>query len=280
MAQALMTRVRRGATVVALSGATVAAGCAPQVTTQQEVAMGADYAAQINRQLPLVNDAATVRYINELGRSIAARADQRGIPYNFYIVNSDAVNAFAVPGGHIYLNRGLIERASNVSEVSGVLAHEIAHVVQRHGIEQWRRAQTAEMGLQVLYGVLLGRQPGAVEGAAIQVGGTAVFAGYSREAERDADREAVNYLVASGISPNGLVTFFEKLMELQQREPGQVEQWFATHPTTRERIELTRQMIDQTPGARAPGLATNTQAFQNFRTRLAGLQPVPQDRRR
>jgi beta-barrel assembly-enhancing protease len=280
MAQALMTRVRRGATVVALSGATVAAGCAPQVTTQQEVAMGADYARQINRQLPLVNDAATVRYINELGRSIAARADQRGIPYNFYIVNSDAVNAFAVPGGHIYLNRGLIERAENVSEVAGVLAHEIAHVVQRHGIEQWRRAQTAEMGLQVLYGVLLGRQPGAVEGAAIQVGGTAVFAGYSREAEREADREAVNYLVASGINPYGLVTFFEKLMELQQREPGQVEQWFATHPTTRERIELTRQMIDGTPGARGPGLATNTQAFQNFRTRLTGLQPVPQDRRR
>jgi beta-barrel assembly-enhancing protease len=280
MSQTLTRRVGRGAMVLALSGATVAAGCAPQISTQQEVQIGADYARQINQQLPLVTDGATVNYINQIGRQIAQRADPRGIQYNFYIVNSDAVNAFAVPGGHIYLNRGLIERASNLSEFAGVLAHEIGHVAERHSVQQIQRAQQADMGLSLLYGVLLGRQPSGLEGAAIQVGGTAYFAGHSREAEREADRIAVRYMMESGISPVGLVTFFEKLMELQQRQPSSVEQWFSTHPTTQERIENTRAMIAQTPGAQASGLATNSQAFQNFRNRLAALNPQPQDRRR
>ncbi len=186
MSHALTRRLRVPALALALGGATVVGGCAPAVTTQQEVQLGADYSRQINQQLPLLNDQATLRYVNDLGRRIARNADQRGINYNFYVVNSDVVNAFAIPGGHIYVNRGLIERADNMSELAGVLAHEIGHVVERHGIEQMQKAQNANTALAVVYGVLLGRNPSTVEQAGIQVGGSAIFASYGREAEREA----------------------------------------------------------------------------------------------
>jgi beta-barrel assembly-enhancing protease len=264
--------LRRPAGVLALGGSVaLAAGCAPAVTVQDEVQLGQQLSAQINRELPLVSDPTAVQYINRLGRSISDIADPRGIPYNFYIVNDASVNAFAVPGGHIYINRGLIERAENLSEVAGVLAHEVGHVVHRHGIEQWRRAQQAEMGLAVLYGILLGRPPAGVEQAAIQIGGTAVFAGYSREAEREADQVAIEYLIRRGIHPMGLVTMFEKLMAESQRDPSRVEQWFATHPTTQERIDNTRADIQSLPAATLSGLTRDSQEFQQFRQRVGSL---------
>jgi predicted Zn-dependent protease len=271
--------LRAGAAAVALGTTATLGGCAPALTTQQEVQAGADYARQINQQLPILRDQYTNQYINQLGRQIAAQADQRGIPYTFYVVNSDVVNAFAIPGGHIYINRGIIERADNVAQVAGVLAHEVAHVAHRHGIQQAQRAQNANTMLSVLYGVLLRRNPGGVEQAAVQVGGTAVFAGYSREAERDADRSAVAYLMRSGYSPNGLPQFFAKMQAEQQRNPSKVEQWFATHPGTSERIQITQTMIAQTPGATSTRLVTDTRDFQNFRARVRSLTPAPQDRR-
>jgi beta-barrel assembly-enhancing protease len=279
MSQALARTFRHVAVVGCLYGAGVSAGCAPQVSTQQEVQIGADYSAQINRQLPMLNDGTTLGYVNQIGQQIARIADPRGIQYHFYVVNSDVVNAFALPGGYVYINRGIIERADNVSELAGVLAHEIGHVAERHSIEQLQRAQNANLGLQVLYGVLLGRNPSGVEQAGIQVGGSAVFAGYTRDAEREADAVAVGYLMRAGYNPNGLPSFFRELLELQQRQPSRVEQWFATHPTTQERVNNTQSIISQTPGANASNLTTDTRAFQNIRARVASL-PAPPDRRR
>jgi predicted Zn-dependent protease len=275
----LTRRARGGALALALGGGAVLGGCAPAVTTQQEVQLGRDYSRQVNQQLPMVTDRATNEYINRLGRQIASRADQRGIPYTFYVVNSDGVNAFAIPGGHIYVNRGLIERADNVSELAGVLGHEIGHVVERHSIERMQKAQNANTLLGVVYGVLLRRQPSGVEQAGVQVAGGAVFAGYSRDAEREADRVAVPYLVASGINPNGLPSFFQELMSERQRNPSRVEGWFSTHPLEQERINNTRAIIAATPGANASNLATDTREFQTFRARVRSLTPAPQDRR-
>ena len=274
-----LTRVRAGALALALGGTAVAGGCAPAVTTQQEVQAGADYARQINAQLPVIRDSYTNQYINQLGRQIAAQADPRGIPYTFYVVNSDVVNAFSIPGGYVYVNRGIIERADNVSQLAGVLAHEIGHVVERHGIQQMQRAQNANTALSVLYGVLLRRNPGTVEQAGIQVGGSAVFAGYSRTAEREADRDAVTFMMRSGYNPNGLPQFFNKLLAEQQRNPSRVEQWFATHPLTAERIQNTQAIITATPNANSSRLVTDNREFQNFRARVRSLTPVPQDRR-
>ncbi|MBB4637616.1 M48 family metallopeptidase [Longimicrobium terrae] len=280
MSLALTRRVRQTAMVVCLCGAGgAAAACAPAVTTQQEVQLGADYSRQINQQLPLINDQATLQYVNNLGRRIAAVADPRGIPYNFYVVNSDVVNAFAIPGGHIYVNRGLIERSTNEAQLAGVLSHEIGHVVQRHSITQMQRAQNANTAIGVVYGVLLGRNPGGLEQAAVQVGGNAIFAGYTRDAEREADAVGVGYMVRAGYNPQGIVQLFQTLQSMQQRQPSSVEQWFATHPSEQERVANTQALIARTAGATASNLILDRQSFQTFRSRVQSLRPAPSDRR-
>jgi beta-barrel assembly-enhancing protease len=278
MSLAVTRQLRRKVGVLALA-TTSAAGCAT-VSTQQEVALGADYSRQINQQLPLLRDGATVNYINQLGNRIATANDPRGIRYTFYVVNSDQINAFAVPGGYIYVNRGVIERASNESELAGVLAHEIGHVVERHSIEQLQRAQGANTLLQILYGGILRRNPGAIEQVGVQAAGGAVFAGYSRDAEREADRDAISFLTRVGISPRGLPTFFQKLLAERQSNPGRVAQWFATHPTTEERISSTTALIQQTPGATNTSLSTNSTTFTSIQARVRGLSPQPSDRNR
>jgi predicted Zn-dependent protease len=275
-----LTAFRAGAFALAVGGAASLGGCASagQVSTQQEEQIGAQYAQQINQQLPLIRDAATNQYINALGRKIAAVADPRGIPYTFYVVNSDVVNAFSIPGGYVYVNRGLIERADNEAQLAGVLGHEIGHVVERHSITQMARAQNANTMLSVLYGVLLRRNPSGVEQAGIQVGGSAVFAGYSRTAEREADRDGVAFMTRAGYDPHQLQLFFEKLMQLEKTQPSKIESFFATHPGTQERIADVQQYIAATPGANSGNLRTDTQAFQNFRARVRSLTPAPQDR--
>jgi beta-barrel assembly-enhancing protease len=255
---------RRPAMMLALVATTGAAGCG--ISPQQEVQLGAQYATEINRQIPLVQDPELVRYVNQLGRQLAQRAT-RPFNYQFYIVNTDQINAFALPGGFVYVNRGLIERTENLSELAGVLAHEIGHVDLRHGAEQLERAQQANVGLTLAY-VLMGRSPGGLERAAIDVGGTAWFARHGREAEREADTVAVRMLVQSGIDPRGLVTFFEKLMSDQQRQPSRVEQWFSTHPLTADRVAATHALIRQYPAQTLTQLATDTQNYRSFQARL------------
>jgi beta-barrel assembly-enhancing protease len=265
---------RRWTGILALSGATAAISTACAPSLQEEVQMGRQYAAEINRQLPIVDDAQVHRYINQLGNQIARAADQRGIQYTFYVVNSDVVNAFAVPGGFIYINRGLIDRSENLSELAGVLGHEVAHVVARHGVDQMVRMQRAEMGANLAF-VLLGRAPGQAEQLGLQLGAGAFFARHSREAEREADDLAVQYLVRAGIDPNGIVTFFQKLMQDQQRRPSVVEQWFATHPLTQERVENTRAAVQAVPAAQRQNLTTNTREFQQFQARVRQLPAAP-----
>jgi len=270
----LPSRTTRKLGLASFTAATIGlVGCAGMISTQEEVQMGAEYAAQINRQLPIVEDAAVNRYINELGRRIATRADDRDIQYRFFVVNSDQINAFAVPGGFIYMNRGLIDRAENKSEFAGVLGHEIAHITQRHGIEQMARMQRAELGLNVA-SILLG-SPGPVGQVAVQAGAGAWFASHSREAEREADYLGIRYVTDAGINPEGIVTFLQKLMEEQQRDPSRVAQWFATHPTTQSRIDATRQDVQQIPASTRQRLTTNTSAYNQFRSRVRALPAAP-----
>jgi len=272
----LISSIRRPVGAMALAGTmTVAGGCAG-ISTQQEVQMGAQYAQQIESQLPMINDGSINSYINQLGNNIARRVDQRGIQYRFRVVNAPEVNAFAVPGGFIYVNRGLIERSNNMSELAGVLAHEIAHVVERHSVEQMEKAQGANLAANVLYGVLLGRAPTGVEQAGIQVGGSAVFAHYTRDAEREADRDAVQFTVASGIHPRGIVTMFQTLMAERRSNPSRVERWFSTHPGTEERIQLVQQYIAQVPAGSLNNLAVNDRAFESFKARVRQYPAAPQ----
>jgi predicted Zn-dependent protease len=262
---------RRPVALALVAGSAAAVG-ACGISTQQEIAMGQEYSAEINRQLPMVNDASVNQYINNLGRSIAQRGN-RQYNYNFYVVNAKEINAFAVPGGHVYVNRGLIERSRNMAELAGVLAHEIAHVEHRHGVEQMEKMQTASLGVNLAY-ILLGRAPTGVEEAVIGVGGTAYFASHSRGAENEADASAVSLLAGSGIDPNGLTSFFNVLLSDQQRSPSSVEQWFSTHPLTQDRIENVQSYINRLPASQRTGRSSDS-GYNSMKTRLQRYSPAP-----
>src|ERR671929_1418056 len=214
------------------------------VSTQQEVQMGTQYSQQINSQLPIISDPEVNRYINVLGDSIAKLSDDRNLDWHFYVVDSKEVNAFAVPGGFVYVNRGLIERADNMSEIAGVLGHEIGHVTHRHTIKQMQKAQKANIG--VALGCILTRVCGnPAAGAAINVAGGAPFAKFRRQDETEADESGVTYMVRAGIDPRGIPEMFQKLLEERKTKPAGVDAWFATHPIEEDRIANTQRMIKQ-----------------------------------
>lgn len=266
--------MRKSLAVAAL--AVTASACG--VSTQQEVQMGAEYASQINAQIPLVRDPEANRYITVIGDSIARLADDRNLQWRFFIVDSREVNAFAVPGGFVYINRGLIQRADNMSMLAGVLGHEIAHVTLRHSINQMQRAQTANVGV-VLACVLTNICEGQAAQAAIQVGGAAYFARHSREAESEADAYAVRYVTRAGIDPRGIPQMFRVLLDERQRSPAGVEAWFMTHPLAEDRIAATTRHIQGVDPLIIQQLTTDSQNYQAFRRRLAALPPSPEPSR-
>lgn len=249
------------------------------VSQQQEIEMGRQYAAEINRQLPIVDDPQIHRYINQLGNRIQRQPGARDIPYTFYVVNIEQLNAFAVPGGFVYINRGLIEATDNLSELAGVVAHEIGHVEARHSAEMIERLQAAQAGVAIA-SILLGGQPQGVAGAAVDIGAQAYFASHSREAENEADAIAVRLLPQAGIDPAGLVTFFKQLMSEQQRSPSTVEQWFSTHPLTEERIAHVRELIRELPPQQTANLQVTSSEFLTFREQVSRLPAPPPEFRK
>ncbi|MEO8194658.1 MAG: M48 family metallopeptidase [Gemmatimonadales bacterium] len=243
------------------------------ISQQQEVQMGQDYASQINAQLPILSDPEANRYINVLGDLIASRTSRADLDWRFYIVDSKEVNAFAVPGGYIYVNRGLIERTSRMDELAGVLGHEIGHVVRRHSIQQMEKAQGANIGV-TLACVLTSICNSQVAQAGINIAGTAVFAKFSRQDELEADQEAIVNTTRAGISPQGIVTMFEKLIAERRSRPGAVEGWFATHPMEEDRIAAAQAAISAIPASQRAGLSTNSSNYNSFLSRIRSL-PAP-----
>jgi predicted Zn-dependent protease len=248
--------------------ATTTAACG--VSTQQEVQMGQEYSAQINAQLPIVQDAEINRYVNVLGDSIANLADNRGLDYHFFIVNAAEVNAFAVPGGFVYVNRGLIDRTQNLSQLAGVLGHEIGHVVRRHSVKQMEKAQGANIGV-VLGCTLLNVCGSQAAQAAINIGGSALFAKFSRDDEREADQEAIKNVIRAGISPQGIPEMFQILLAEQKSNPSAVEGWFTTHPGEEERIQETAAAIAKYDPAILRTLTVNTSNYNSFKARVRAL---------
>jgi len=264
-------RTRRRA-CVAIVAAGIVAGCA--VSTQQEVQLGQQYAAQVDSQLPVVHDAAIDSYLNALGNSMAKLTSRSDLQWHFALVNTNVVNAFALPGGYIYVNRGIVERAQRMDELAGVMGHEIGHVVKRHSVKQMQQMQDANIG--VALGCILTRVCQSQVGqAAVQTGGALVFAKFSRDDEKQADEEAVGNTSRAGISPDGLVSFFQKLMAEQQSEPSGVEAWFTDHPLTADRIKDVQGMIAQLDQAQLAKLTTDTQQFQDFKRRVHALPAPP-----
>src|SRR5438552_9682234 len=190
---------------IAITSSLVACG----TSQQQEVQMGQGYAQQINAQLPIIQDPELNRYINVLGDSIARLTRRRDLDWHFFIVDATEVNAFAVPGGFVYVNRGLIERADQMDELAGVLGHEIGHVLRRHTVKQMEKAQGANIGV-TLACVLTSICNSQAAGAAINVAGGALFARFSRQDDAEADNEGFKNTVRAGISRVGMVTMFRR----------------------------------------------------------------------
>lgn len=262
----------------ALVAATLISLSACDVSQEQEIAIGKQNAEQIDQQLPLVTDPDVEEFVNMLGRAMASNSSRADLGWQFRVVDSRQVNAFALPGGFIYVNRGLIERADNVSELAGVLGHEIGHVTRRHSVQQMEKAQKANIGVAVLC-TLTSVCNGTVGQVAINVGGGLMMAKYSRKAEQEADSEAVVHVIAAGIDPNGIPSFFEELIAERARRPGGVEGWFNTHPLEESRVRATRDLIANLRGARTQELTKDLPEFQRIKARLAALPPPPEPSR-
>ena len=248
-------------------------GC--MASTQQEVDMGAQYAAQIDQQLPLIRDPEIVRYINVLGDSIARVSDDRDLNWSFKVVDQPDVNAFAVPGGHIYIYRGLIEKTANMSELAGVMGHEIAHVTRRHSVKQMAKGERANVLVAAgCIAVPAACQSGAGS-AAIQVVGGAAFAKFSRDDETEADRDGVTYVTRAGIDPRGMPSMFRTLLSLRTSSPSAVEGWFASHPIEEARVRTTEAEIAKINPTVLRSLTKDSQVFRSFKSRLASLPRTP-----
>ena len=253
---------------------TVGAMVSCAVSTQQEVELGANTAAQIDTMLPLIHDAAVQSYITSLGNTLAKTTDTRNLAWHFTVVDSKEVNAFALPGGWVYVNRGLIERAQNMSQVAGVLGHEIGHVTLRHTVQQMQQGQGANVGVGLLCTLTKVCNSGAGQ-AAINLGGTALFAKFSRTDEAEADAEGVKTTVKAGIDPAGIPAMFRILLDERTRNPSAVDAFFATHPLEEDRITATQAQIAAFPPSQVQRLTKDTPSFQTFRRRLLALPPSP-----
>lgn len=269
--------VRGARSLTAVVAVAAAVGCS-SVSQQQEVQIGQQTAAQVNAQLPMLRDPQIDGYVNSLGRSIASRTSRADLDWQFAVVNTDVINAFALPGGFVYVNRGVLARASNESELAGVLAHEIEHVVQRHSVKQMEQAQQANVGVGLVC-ILTRVCENQAAQAAIQVGGSAYFAKNSREDEVQADEGGFQNMIRAGINPRGMLTFFQKLLaEEGSGGSGGVNAWFADHPGTQDRIADIQRMLDATPASQLASLRSDSPQFQAMKRRLAQLPPAPAPR--
>lgn len=256
----------------ALTAVALAAGCASSgvnqgdlnlISLEEEWQLGQQLERDLARQLSINRDAAINGYVDRLGRRLVAQTEMRNLPWKFHVVNSPEVNAFNIPGGHVYVNTGLIANADSVAELAGVMAHEISHGVERHGTEQLTRVY----GLNILAGLLLGNDPATYERILAQIVGTGTIARFSRGAEQEADRLGVRVMYDAGYDPQGMVAMFQSLLEQRRRQPSSVDQFFASHPLTEDRIRDTRNMIAELPPK--SGLTSRDPAFQDVRQRAA-----------
>jgi predicted Zn-dependent protease len=252
----------------------LAASCA--ISRRQEIDIGQTYARQIDAQLPVVRSP-EVAYLGVLGDSLARLTGTRDLQWRFTLVNSAEVNAFALPGGFVYVTRGLVERTERLDHLAGVVAHEISHVTRRHAVKQMEAVQRANVGLSLAC-VLTGVCESTVTQVGIELGGAAIFAKYSRDDERQADEDAVRLVARAGISPEGMPEFLQKLLDERKYRPGGVNAWFRTHPYEEDRIAYTTRLIRTTDPGVLAGLAHDSPRYQDFRQRVCAL-PAPKDKR-
>lgn len=231
------------------------------VSLGEEWQLGQQIEADVNQQVQLVDDPTLERYVEQMGQQIVAQTELAQQPWRFHVVQDDAINAFNIPGGVVYVNSGLIAKAGSASELAGVMAHEVSHGVARHGTERL----TTQYGISIVAGLVLGQDPGLVEQIAAQIVAGGAIARYSRSAENEADRLGVAYMASAGWDPEGFSRMLERLLEESGGGGGGIP-FFSTHPTTESRIENVRA---EAQGISRSGLRTDDSQFASIRSRAA-----------
>jgi len=234
-----------------------------------DISIGKQYAQEVERESKLIDDPIVTEYVNRVGQNLVRNSDAK-VPFTIKVIDSDVVNAFALPGGFFYVDSGLILRAQEESELAGVMAHEIAHVTARHGTRGQSRAELAQLAMIPL--ILLG--PGGWAGYGIYQGMNVAipisFLKFNRDFEREADFLGLQYMYKAGYDPNAFVTFFERLQADDKRRPGTVPKMFSTHPPTPERIEAAQKEIARILPAR-PEYVVTTSEFDQVKGRLRNI---------
>lgn len=219
------------------------------ISVEEEKQLGDKFVVEIEKQRKISTDRETTAYVDKVGRRLLSKARDVQFPFTFKVVVDDNVNAFAVPGGHIYVHTGLIKAATGEDELAAVMAHEINHAVARHGTRQ----MTQEYGFNLVVQLLLGDNPGMLSQLATSLFGTAGTMAYSRGMETQADYLGVETMAKAGYDPNGMLTFFTKLDAMSGQKSSKVEQFFSSHPLTSERIVNVKTAITNLPPMKYSG---------------------------
>jgi beta-barrel assembly-enhancing protease len=238
-------------------------------SVEQEVQLGKEHAVQAEKEFPILKDEYLTRYIEKLGQRLAANAPGTQYPYTFKIVNQKEINAFALPGGPVYVNLGTIQAAENESELAGVIGHEIGHVVMRHGTNQASKQYGFQLGAALLGGKLGGGIAGQLAQVGIGFGLGSVLLKYSRDAERQADLVGAGLLHDSGYNPRGMVTFFQKLAAESGGSRG--AEFFASHPNPGNRAEAVAKEVATLPRA---SYQNDSSDFREVKRRVAGMKAL------
>lgn len=213
------------------------------ISLQEEKQLGARFVVEVEKQRKVVTDPQVQGYLDRLGNRLLTGVRAREFDFTFKAVRDDSVNAFAVPGGHVYVHTGLIKAAQNETELASVMAHEINHVVARHGTQQL----TQQYGYGLVIQLLLGQNPNLLAQLASTLFGQGAFMAYSRSMENQADYLGVETMYRAGYDPRGMISFFKKIDTINQRNPGALEQFFSSHPMTGERLRNVQIEISKLP---------------------------------
>jgi len=240
-------------------------------STDSEIRMGRQYAAEIEKSTKFITDPVITEYVNRIGQNLVKNSDAK-VPFTIKVIDSDEINAMALPGGFFYVNSGLILNADEEAELAGVMAHEIAHVAAHHAARQMTRANYAQLGTIPLIFIGGWTGYGIYEAASIAVPIT--FLHFSREFEAQADYLGVQYMYRAGYDPQAFISFFEKVQALEKRKPGLVAKAFSDHPQTPDRIGHSQDEIAHILPAKDEYTVT-TSEFDDIKARLARIENAP-----